>query len=102
MSPAPDERDRIRVAMNRILSGAPEHSNGALTIVALAAEAQVHRNALTQRRPDLKNDFYDQVRACGQMSDGERRLRRQVRRLKELRAADAQESARLKADVERW
>ncbi|MFD3880413.1 hypothetical protein [Streptomyces microflavus] len=49
MSPAPDERDRIRVAMNRILSGAPEHSNGALTIVALAAEAQVHRNALTDR-----------------------------------------------------
>ncbi|MFG2404304.1 hypothetical protein ACGFR8_08170 [Streptomyces brevispora] len=100
MSPAPDERDRIRAAMNRILSGRPEHSNGALTIVALAAEAQVPRNALTQRYPDLKNDFYDQVRARGQMPDGERRLRRQVRRLKELRAADAQEIALLKADVE--
>ncbi|MGQ4355849.1 hypothetical protein [Streptomyces drozdowiczii] len=100
MSPAPDERDRIRAAMNRILSGEPEHSNGALTIVALAAEAQVPRNALTQRHPDLKNDFYDQVRARGQMPDSERRLRQQVRRLKELRAADAEGIARLKADVE--
>ncbi|MEU0163747.1 hypothetical protein ABZ154_34460 [Streptomyces sp. NPDC006261] len=100
MSPAPDERNRIRAAMNRILSGKPEHSNGALTIVALAAEAQVPRNALTQRHPDLKNDFYDQVRARGQMPDSERRLRQQVRRLKELRAADAEGIARLKADVE--
>ncbi|WP_367140649.1 MULTISPECIES: hypothetical protein [Streptomyces] len=100
MSPAPDERDRIRAAMNRILSGAPEHSNGALTIVALAAEAQVPRNALTQRHPDLKNDFYDQVRARGQTPDSERRLRQQVRRLKELRATDAEEITRLRADVE--
>ncbi|MEU2179858.1 hypothetical protein [Streptomyces thermolilacinus] len=100
MTPAPDERDRIRAAMNRILSGKPEHSNGALTIVALSAEAQVPRNALTQRHPDLKNDFYDQVRARGQMPDSERRLRQQVRRLKELRAADAEGIARLKADVE--
>jgi hypothetical protein len=36
MTPALDERDRIRAAMARILAGAPERSNGALTIVALA------------------------------------------------------------------
>ncbi|MER7693612.1 hypothetical protein [Streptomyces sp. NPDC097610] len=100
MSPAPDERDRIQMAMERILGGRPEHSNGALTIVALAAEAQVPRNALTQRHPDLKNAFYDQVRARGQTPDSEKRLRRQVRKLKELRAADAEEIAQLKADVE--
>lgn len=41
MSPAPDERDRIRAAMERILAGAAERSNGALTVVALAAEADV-------------------------------------------------------------
>jgi len=40
MSPAPDEREHIRAAMDRILSGKPEHSNGALTIVALPASAQ--------------------------------------------------------------
>lgn len=100
MSPAPDERDRIRAAMERILGGAPEHSNGALTIVALALEAGVPRNALTQRHTDLKNEFYDKVRARGGTPDCERRLRKQIRRLKELRAADAEELAQLKADVE--
>jgi hypothetical protein len=100
MSPAPDERDRIKTALDRILGGRPERSNGALTIVALATEAQVPRNALTQRHPDLKNAFYEQVRARGQTPDGEKRLRQQVRKLKELRAADAAEIAQLKADVE--
>ncbi|MFE0732086.1 hypothetical protein ACFW2X_28320 [Streptomyces antibioticus] len=100
MSPAPDERDRIRAAMDRILAGQPQHSNGALTVVALALEAEVPRNALTQRHLDLKNEFYDKVRARGQTPDSEKRLRHQVRRLKELRAADAEEIARLKADVE--
>jgi hypothetical protein len=100
MSPASDERDRIKTAMDRILGGRPERSNGALTIVALATEAQVPRNALTQRHPNLKNAFYEQVRARGQTPDGEKRLRQQVRKLKELRAADAAEIAQLKADVE--
>ncbi|MDT7847371.1 hypothetical protein [Streptomyces justiciae] len=96
MTPALDERNRIRAAMERILTGVPEHSNGALTIVALAAEAQVPRNALTQRHLDLKNDFYAQVRARGQTPDSEKRLRQQVRRLRELRAADAEEITQLK------
>ncbi|WP_327311949.1 hypothetical protein [Streptomyces sp. NBC_01235] len=58
------------------------------------------RNALTQRHTDLKAEFYGRVRARGGVPDSERRLRQQVRRLKELRAADAKEVARLKADVE--
>ncbi|MCX4905389.1 hypothetical protein [Streptomyces sp. NBC_00878] len=86
--------------MDRILAGHLEHSNGALTNVALALEAQAPRNALTQRHPDLKNEFYDKIRARGQTPDSEKRLRQQVRRLKELRAADAEEIARLRADVE--
>ncbi|MFJ4199252.1 hypothetical protein ACIP2Y_06385 [Streptomyces sviceus] len=94
------EHDRIRAAMGRILSNKPEHSNSALTIIALAAEAQVPRNALTQRHTDLGYDVYEMVRARGQTPDNERRLRQQVRRLKELRAADAEEVAQLKADVE--
>lgn len=73
---------------------------GALTIVALAVEAGVPRNALTQRHTELKNDFYENVRARGGTPDSEQRLRRQVRRLKELRAADAKEIAHLEADVE--
>ncbi|RPK27505.1 hypothetical protein EES37_36925 [Streptomyces sp. ADI91-18] len=100
MSPTPDERDRIRAAMERILRGTPEQSNGALTIVALALEAGVPRNALTQRHTDLRNEFYDKVRTRGGTPDSEQRLRKQVRRLKELRAADAKDISQLKADVE--
>jgi hypothetical protein len=48
MSPAFDERDSILAAMDRILKGTVERSNGALTIVALALEADVPTNALTQ------------------------------------------------------
>jgi transposase-like protein len=100
MSPAPDERDRIRAAMDRILQGTPQRSNGALTIVALAQEAGVPRNALTQRHLDLKNDFYAQVRARGQTPDSEIRLRQQIVKLKELRTQDATELAQLRTDVE--
>jgi FtsZ-binding cell division protein ZapB len=100
MSPAPDERDRIRAAMDRILAGTPEHSTGALTVVALAQEAQVPRNALTQRHPDLRNEFYGKVRERGQMPDAEKRLRKQIVKLKELRAKDAVELAELRRDVQ--
>lgn len=100
LSPTPDERDRIRAAMNRILQGTAQQSNGALTIVALAQEAGVPRNALTQRHLDLKNDFYMLVRARGQTPHSEIRLRQQIVRLKELCAKDATELAQLRTDVE--
>ncbi|RFC74578.1 hypothetical protein DXZ75_28185 [Streptomyces sp. AcE210] len=85
--------------MDRILQGTPQHSSGALTVVALAEEAGVPRNALNQRHPDLKNDFYAQVRARGQIPDSEIRLRRQIVKLKELRVNDATEMAQLRTDV---
>lgn len=100
MSPTTDERERIRAAMARILNGIPEHSTGALTIVALAHEAGVPRNALTQRHLDLKNQFYEQVRERGQMPDSEARLRQQIVKLKELRARDAEELTKMRADVQ--
>ncbi|MGW0395923.1 hypothetical protein ACWDYJ_34700 [Streptomyces sp. NPDC003042] len=87
--------------MDGILRRTPDRSNGALTIVTLAVEAGDPRNALTQRHTDLRNEFYDKVRTPGGTPDSEQqRLRKQVRRLKELRAADAEEIAQLKADVE--
>ncbi|MFJ2218372.1 hypothetical protein ACIQVO_39930 [Streptomyces sp. NPDC101062] len=100
MSPAPDERDRIHAAMDRILAGAPERSDGALTIKSLAAEADVPRNALTQRHLDLKNDFYAKVHERGQPTDVEVRLRKQIVKLKELRATDKDELAQLREDRE--
>jgi hypothetical protein len=65
------ERDRIRAAMNRILDGTPERSNGALTVVALAIEAGVPRNALTQPHTDLKDEFYQRIRDRGAGNEDE-------------------------------
>ncbi|MCT9935108.1 hypothetical protein N5079_33395, partial [Planotetraspora sp. A-T 1434] len=100
MTPFPDERDRIRAVMDRILAGAPQHSEGALTMVALAMEAGVPRNPLTQRHLDLKNEFCGKVRVRGQMPDSEKRLRKQITKLKELRVKDAEGLAQLRKDVQ--
>lgn len=78
-----DERSRIRAATDRLLSGQPTASDGSLTIVALAAEAGVHRMALVKRHVDLKNDFYERVRTeTRQAPPHERQLRETITRLK--------------------
>ncbi|MFC5907914.1 hypothetical protein [Streptacidiphilus monticola] len=78
-----DERTRIREAIDRLLAGTPARSDGALTVVALAAEAEVHRMAILRRHPDLKNEFYERVRQeKHQTPESEKRLRETVIRLK--------------------
>jgi hypothetical protein len=99
MSPAPDERDRIRAAMDRVLAGTPEQSNGTLTVVALAIEAGVPRNALTQRHTDLKDEFYQRIKERGADNGDEARLRVTIAKLKRTIAAKNKELAQLRADV---
>jgi hypothetical protein len=67
--------------------------------VALAQESQVPRNALTQRHIDLKNEFYELVKARGATPDVEVRLRAEITRLKKTIANNNEELARLRADV---
>jgi septal ring factor EnvC (AmiA/AmiB activator) len=99
VSPALDERDRIRAAVDRILGGTPERSNGALTIVALAQEADVPRNALTQRHTDLKTEFYQRIQKRGATPDVEIRLRVTLTKLKETITHKNKELRQLRADV---
>jgi chromosome segregation ATPase len=99
MSPGPGERDRIRAAMDRILAGTARHSTGALTIVALAQEAGVPRNALTQRHPDLRNEFYERVKERGATPEVEARLRATIVTLKNTIASKNKELDQLRADV---
>ncbi len=99
MTHDPGERDQIRAAMDRILAGAPERSNGALTIVALAIEAGVPRNALTQRHTDLKDEFYQRIRERGSANEDEARLRATIARLRQTIANKNKELAQLRADV---
>jgi len=99
MNPTPDERNRIRAAMDRILSGTAERSNGALTIVALALEAEVPRNALTQRHTDLKAEFYSRVAERGAPLEVETRLRATIAVLRKTIANKNTELAQLRTDV---
>lgn len=99
MSAALDERARIRAAIDRILAGTPQRSNGALTIVALAQEADVPRNALTQRHTDLKNQFYQQVRGKGGPSELETRLRNTIAKLRKTIVNKNGELKQLRTDV---
>ncbi|MFH8379108.1 hypothetical protein ACH4A7_37040 [Streptomyces cyaneofuscatus] len=78
-----DERARIREAIDRLLAGQATASNGSLTVVALAAEADVHRMALLRRHVDLKNEFYERVRTeTRQTPETEKRLRETITKLK--------------------
>ena len=93
------ERDRIRAVMDRILDGTPERSNGALTVVALAIEAGVPGNALTQRHTDLKDEFYQRIKERGADNADEARLRATIARLRKTIASKNKELAQLRADV---
>lgn len=88
--PATADRDAIQAAIGRLLAGTPLRSNGSLTIVALADEANVKRHLLTHRHTDLKEEFYARVRARGHVPDNERKLRddltKATDRIKELTA----------------
>ena|SRR5713101_5604898 len=94
------ERDLIRAAIDRLLAGTPLRSDGALTVVSLATEADVKRHVLTHRHTDLKDEFYARVRAQGHVPASEAKLRDELadarRRLTEVQ----QENQQLRASVE--
>ncbi|WP_326612282.1 hypothetical protein OG949_25730 [Streptomyces scopuliridis] len=93
------ERENIRAAMDRLLAGIPLRSDGALTVLALAAEADVKRHVLTHRHTDLKDEFYARVRAQGQVPDSERKLREELKKTKERLAELVEENKRQQAEI---
>lgn len=99
MAPAPDERDNIRSAIERILAGEPIRSSGALTIIALAQEADVPRSALTQRHPDLRNEFYNRTKQSVGTSAVEFQLRATIAKLKKTIQDKNAELAQMHADI---
>ena len=86
-------RNQIRAAMDRLLAGTPLRSDGALTIVTLAAEAGTKRHILTHRHTDLKEEFYARVRAQNRIPDSEKRLRDELDAA-QRRLADVSEHCR--------
>lgn len=92
-----DERARIRAAMDRLLTGQATASNGSLTVVALAAEAGVHRMALLKRHSDLRTEFYARVRAeTQQVPETEQRHQEAVVALKKTVANQSTELIELR------
>ena len=89
--------DRLRANAARLRDLADTHDHTRIT--ALAQEAQVPRNALTQRHTDLKNKFYEQVKARGATLDVEVRLRAEIAKLKKTIANKNEKLAQLEADV---
>ena len=85
------ERAAIKAAADRLVAGTPLRSTGELTVVQLAAEADVKRWLLTHKHRDLAEGFQARARAVGGEPPPVQKLRD---RLHELEA----EAARLKAN----
>ena len=92
--PLDQEPDPVRraiiAAMNRLLTGTSQRSNGRLNISQLAIEADVKRWHLTHQHPDLKDLFKTQV------------VNQESKRAAHLRSADAFEELKRKhAELQR-
>ncbi|MFE1731246.1 hypothetical protein OH828_26755 [Streptomyces anulatus] len=93
------ERNNIRAAMDRLLAGTPLRSDGSLTVVSLAIEADIKRHALTHRHTDLKDEFYARIRAQDQVPDSERKLRQELKETRERLAEVRAENKQIKAEA---
>ncbi|MDO3107075.1 hypothetical protein [Mycobacteroides abscessus] len=61
MEPNTTERQQIKDAIERVISGNPLRSNGSYTVVTLAKEAGVHRTRLYEQYPELIAEFKMQI-----------------------------------------
>jgi ABC-type transport system involved in cytochrome bd biosynthesis fused ATPase/permease subunit len=94
------ERGQIRAAMDRLLAGTPLRSDGALTVVSLAVEADVKRHLLTHRHTDLKDEFYARVKAQDHVPASEQELREELKATQQKLAEAREQNRQLKASVE--
>ena len=74
--------------MTRLLDGDPIRSDGKLTVKSLAAEAGLKRWYLTHRHTDLRDEFYDRVRAQGTTPAAMTTLHEEIAALKEAHKQD--------------
>jgi hypothetical protein len=79
------QRKAILAAAYRLLSGTPRHSTGNLSVVQLAAEAQVKYWIVAQRHTDLRDHFQALVRAAGSTPHPARRTHAAQDRLRDER-----------------
>ena len=85
------ERQQVREAAQRLLTGAPQHSNGRHTVAALAAEAGVLRQRLYEHHAELVAEF--------QTTTGRRAISPNVQALQQELADSRQRIHQLKGHV---
>ena len=78
---AEGERREIIAAIDRLLAGTPLRSDGKLTIVDLAIEADVKRWVLTHKHTDLKDLFNARLKAVDQQPPAIQQLQDRVAQL---------------------
>lgn len=78
---ADHERREILAAIDRLLAGTPLRSNGKLTIVDLAIEADVKRWVLTHKHTDLKDLFNARLKAVDRQPPAIQQLQDRVAQL---------------------
>ena len=99
MADAGAERAAITAAMQRLLEGTPKRSTGALSVVQLAAEADVKRWVLTHKHTDLADEFRSRVEASGPIPAAYSNLEQQARDAQEANQELRAQNTQLRAQV---
>lgn len=87
MSVTPAVHEALIQAMDRLLAGEPQHSDGSLTVASLAREARISR-ATAYRATEALETFRQRVDECTSGPDVPATLRERIRELQgELREA---------------
>lgn len=93
-----EERQLVQAAIGRLRDDNAERSNGAHTVVALAAESGLPRQRLYEHHSDLINDFKATV-GCGPVSPNIGALQRQLAHVRDDNQELATENARLRSQI---
>lgn len=93
-----EERQLVRAAMGRLRDNNAERSNGARTVVALAAESEISRQRLYEHHSDLLNEFKATV-GCGPVTPNIEAVQRQLAQARDHNQELAAENAHLRSKI---
>jgi AcrR family transcriptional regulator len=95
------ERQHVKDAAQRLLTGTARNSNGTPTVAALAREAGINRTSLYQRHPDLIAEFKAGTATATAVTPAAQTLKTQLdaasTRITELEAENARLHERVRA-----
>lgn len=93
-----EERQLVQAAIGRLRNNNAERSNGAHTVVALAAESGVPRQRLYEHHSDLLTEFKSTV-GCGPVAPNVEAVQRQLAQARDHNQELAAENAQLRGKI---